>query len=108
MRTRVLIKEMTSAVDAGGGRSEKLSTYAERWACVEPQGGSSSVLAQVLQSTVSHKVTIRYDPNVKAAMFVEIIETGAQLRIDSVVNTAQANVELVLMCSSYKDGSGGR
>lgn len=112
MRTRVFIKKPDDVKDEYGGRTPKLVTYAERWAQVEVLGGRAAYYAQVLQSSVSHRVTLKFDPDIRAAWFVELQDTGEaeppQLRIESVENTDMAKVNTVLICSTYKDRSGGK
>lgn len=111
MRTRVLIKELrdTAGTDEMGGRSDALVTVAERWANVEPSGGRAVFQGGVLNSNVSHRLTLRFDPVFKASQFVEIQEGNKpQLRISSVENPGQANVYSVLLCESVADYRGGK
>ena len=108
MRTRVILKFIKGNEDDGGGRSEALGTYATRWAAVEPLSASAQVAAQTLQSNVSYKVTLRHDPGITGSMFVELPD-GAQLRSEGAPqNPGMTNVYTILMCSSYKDRSGGK
>lgn len=111
MRTRILIKELRDGgKDKMGGKSNALVTVAERWASVEPVGGRANNLAGVLQSNVSHRVTVRYETFYRAAQTVEIIggaQPGAQLRVISVENQDQAGVYMVLNCEATGDYAGG-
>ena len=112
MRTRIRIKMQDASRDELGGQSLELQTYAERWAMVEPMGGRAAFVAGQINASVSHKVTIRYDPNIKAAWWVEILNMGtevnAQLRILSVEVPKMAKRETVMMCETIRDGSGDR
>jgi SPP1 family predicted phage head-tail adaptor len=94
-----------------GGRSNALVTLAERWAHVEPVGGRANYVAGVMNSNVTHRVTLRYDAIYEASQTVEIMggaKPGAQLRVLTVENQDQANVYSVLLCESQADYSGGK
>jgi len=111
-RTRIRIKVNTPAEDELGGRSTELQTWGDRWAFVEPMGGRPAYVGGVPNASVSHKITIRYEPEVRAAWWVELLNMGtpedAQLRIVSVENPKGAKHDTVLMCESIRDGSGDR
>lgn len=110
MRHRVKFKLPDTTKDALGGHSNRLGTFLECWAMVEPGGGRDFQLGGVLQSSVTHKVTVRYNAELTAAMILELPEDAAgktpQLRIHAIQNEDMANVHSVCFCSSYKDGSG--
>ena len=108
-RTRIVIKRLAEIRDDMGGTSNRLVTVAERWAKVEPLGGRVSYTAGALASSVSHRITIRYDAGLelKAAWFVEL-PSGAQLRIISHENIKTANVDTVILCETVNDYGGGK
>lgn len=114
MSTRVIIKFMPNVQDEMGGSSPKLTTYASRWAKVEPMGGRSAMQGPVLQSSVTHKVTMRFDPAIKAAWVIELPAQegsegiGPQLRIETLDNPDLAGVYTVAICTTYRDRTGGK
>lgn len=97
LRHSVVIESRTLAADSYGGRTETWATFATVWASVEPLSGSEQWRAQQAQSSVSHKVTIRYLSGVDAKMRVKF---GTRyLNIGSVRNVEERNRELELLCT---------
>ncbi|MFD2704081.1 phage head closure protein [Salibacterium lacus] len=64
---------------------------------VVPLSGSERYEAQQVQSTMSHRVEMRYRPGIKPQMRVEY--DGRILKIEAVLNLEEADRELHLMTS---------
>lgn len=96
LRHRITIQQPTNTAGSMGQVTTTWSDLATVWASVEPLSGSERWRAQQVQPGVSHKVTLRYLAGVTPAMRVQ--HGTRYLNIDSVLNTEERNVELVLNC----------
>lgn len=97
LRHSVVIQERTLTADAYGGRTEAWATFATVWANVEPLSSSEQWRAQQVQSSVSHKVTIRYLAGIDSKMRVK--HGTRYLHIGSIRNVDERNIELELLCT---------
>jgi SPP1 family predicted phage head-tail adaptor len=68
LRHRVEVQECIEKTDEYGGTTRAWRTIAERWALVEPLSGREQLMAQQLQATVSHRVTMRTLATVRPTM----------------------------------------
>lgn len=59
-KDKVLIESNSGAADAYGGRADSWGTQSNVWAYVEPLSHRQSFSSDNLQSTVTHKIIIRY------------------------------------------------
>lgn len=97
MRHRVTIQQTSSGVDGMGGETERWVDGATVWAKVQPLSGSELFRAQQIESTVSHKITIRYgaviDPTKR-------IRHGSKLfEIHTVIDVDETHKYIELLCS---------
>ena len=72
------------------------NAFAQVWAEIEALSGRELYQAQQRVSEVTHKVTIRYQPNVVAKMCV--LFNDRLLRIQAVMNPQERNNTLELLC----------
>ena len=98
---RVKIQQRADTDDTGGGTTIVWSDIATVWASVMPGSGREFLAAKQEVPELSHMVTIRYRTGVTPKHRLILRgETGARaFNVESVVNTEEANVELVLYCS---------
>lgn len=80
-----------------GGVVRTWTTFLEVWASVEPIVGREYMAAQQTQSSVTHKVRMRYQPGVTAGM--RVAHDGEYLKIIDIKNIDSRKRELVLMCT---------
>ena len=63
---RIELQAPTDSIDSYGQATRTWATYATVFASVIPSGGSESSVADVMQVTQSHTITIRYRSDVEA------------------------------------------
>jgi SPP1 family predicted phage head-tail adaptor len=95
LRNRVTLER--SGDPSNWGVTAAWSTFATVWAKVEPVSGREYVEGRLIQSELTHKVTIRYLSGVKADMRVNF--EGRYLKIFAVRNVGERNRELELDCT---------
>lgn len=94
---KVTIQQVTdSATTASAGGSKSWATFATVWARIEALRGAEFYQAQVVQTDLSHKVTIRYLAGVTAKM--RIAYGSRTLEIVSVLDDTARRTFLTLMC----------
>ncbi len=64
MDKRVAIQRLAKAPDGQGGYVESWDDDFKVWASFEPLGGYEKFMAMQMQAEVTHKVTLRYRPDV--------------------------------------------
>lgn len=96
LRHRVTIESRSSSLDAAGQQLRSWSTFGTVYAGIRPLSGREGVLAEAVQSAVTHEVTIRYLSGVNATMRVNF--GGRYFAIHAVRNTDERNREMVLDC----------
>lgn len=82
--------------DGYGGHIPVWNDVGQVWASVQPISGQEALVARQLQDTVTHKVRMRWRPNVRAAMR---LKWGARIfNIREVRNIDERNTWLELRC----------
>lgn len=82
--------------DGQGGYTPIWTDLGVVWASVQPISGQEALVARQLQDSITHKVRMRWRPNVKAAMR---LKWGTRLfNIRKVSNLDEGNVWLELRC----------
>ena len=89
LKKRVTLQTRSPAVDSFG---QQVTTWADAftvWASIEPLSARELFAAQATQSTVSHKVTVRYraeitNPVAVAAM--RVVYAGRQFNVQGALN----------------------
>lgn len=97
LRHRVTIQQLTRVEDEGGGYEENWADVATVWAAIKPLQGNERYEAQQVQSTLTHKVTIRYRVGIKPQM--RIMYQGRIFNIESVIDIDEHHRWLELLCS---------
>lgn len=85
---------------SGAKKIEGYSTYAERWARVNPIRGSEFFAGQQVRNDVTHVVYVRYDLTVAAARPEDRLVIGDRvLEIAApVINMGEQNEQLEILC----------
>ena len=96
LTTHVRIEQLTTLQDPAGQPVETWIPFAVVWAELKPLRGREFWAARQVQSEVTHKIAVRYLPGVTSAM--RLVNCGRYFDILSVINVAEANDELELMC----------
>lgn len=99
LRHRVVIEQKTHERDSKGGmieRWDEADPFARVWANVEVVGGTEQHRANQVQTTDTHRVTLRYLPGLTTRMRLK--HNGRVLNIQSIKNIGERNRVLELMC----------
>lgn len=96
LRQRIELQARTDAVNAYGETVPSWATYATVWAAVQPIGVREMLIAQQINSQVTHHVRIRYKQNIRPT---QRIKWGRRyFDINGVRDVNESHVELVLDC----------
>lgn len=96
LRHRIAIEDYVDSNDGGGGATRSWTTVAECWAEIQPISADERWQAERLQMKISHRVTIRYREGISPGM--RVVFDQRALRIQTIVNPAERNRSLILMC----------
>jgi SPP1 family predicted phage head-tail adaptor len=98
LKRRVTIQAVTEGTQDGYGEpAEVVTTFATRWASVEPLSGAELYRAHEMHPEVTHSVRLRYLDGVTAKM--RVLFGTRSFEIKTVLNTEETNRELVLLCT---------
>ena len=97
LRHRATIQQLVNIDDGAGGSIETWENVATVWAAIEPLRGNERYTAQQVQSTLTHKVTIRYREGIKPQM--RLTYEGRIFDIESVIDIEERHRWLELLCS---------
>lgn len=99
LRHRVLLQSYTGAVDDYGdplySDDDHWTTEATVWAAIDPVSGKEFYAAEQAQSSVSHKIRLRYRQGVSAAW--RVLYGSRVFRILSVIDWEERHESLLLM-----------
>ena len=95
-RHRVTLQQAARTPDGMGGFAEAWQGIATVWAEVQPLTGKAYLAAQQVQSSVSHRVRIRYRDGVTPDM--RVMFGTRHFAIDAVLCPDERKRELHLMC----------
>ena len=96
LRHRVTIQQAARVADGAGGATVTWSTFATRWAAVEPLNSDERLRADALETPITHRVRLRWLDGVRPDFRVS--HDGRVLEIVGHTNTDERDRELVLMC----------
>ncbi len=97
LRCRITVEAPVETQGSDGSTVTTWETFAAAWATVEPLIGREYFAQQREQATISHKIRMRYQPEITHKMR---IAWGTRIfEIESVLNVGERNREIVLMCS---------
>lgn len=99
LRHKITIEQKTKVSDGAGGWTETWVAFASNVsAAIDPVSGKEFFEAQQTQSSVSHKIRIRYKPGVLPSMRVNF--KGRIFAITSPpINWEERNRDMMIMCS---------
>lgn len=71
------------------------------WAALEPLGGDERVVAQQVEATVTHRVTIRYRSDIQPGPMdrCKVDPSGRILNIRNVIDRLNRHEDLEMLCS---------
>lgn len=96
LRHRVTIQDKTAVQDGYGEETLTWSTYAERWASVEPLQGREFLEGKALAAEVTVRIRLRFVSG--AAPEMRVVYGEHTYEIVSVIDVDLRGVEMVLMC----------
>lgn len=95
LRNRVALEQPADVADGAGGYTRSYTTIATVWAEILPMNGQEKLDAQKLQSSLMHRITIRYRTDVNATWRVRY---GTRLfNIRAVMNNEERNGSLIMI-----------
>lgn len=97
LRQRVTIEGYVVSSDGYGGRPKSWVPVATVWAKVEPLRGREYFEAHQIKTEVTHRVIIRYRPDVTPEMRVKVGD-NRYLLIESVIDIEERHRFLELIC----------
>ena len=96
LRHKVTIEQLVSSgQNVYGEREDVWETFLTSWASVEPLTGGERFAAQQIQSSVTHKIRMRYQPGITTEMRIKFGDRGFD--IDSTLNLEERGRELLIM-----------
>lgn len=97
----VQIARQVETTDASAERMSTTSTFATRWACIEPMSGREYKAAIGTNSKVITQIRLRYDAVTATITPGHLVFFGSVVYdVESIINTRSQNRELLLMCQS--------
>ena len=94
---KIEIQVKTAHRDMMGQEVVTWDAFAYAWASIDPLGGREYFAAQQIQSSISHKIMIRYQANIKP---YHRIKWGEKIfDINAILNEGERNVSLILFCT---------
>lgn len=95
-RHSIQIQQRQSTQNGYGESAHTWNTIYTTKAFIQPMSGNLLFKAEEVNSEVTHKVQLRYLPNITSDM--RILFNGRSFIITSISNYLEKNVELQLMC----------
>ena len=97
LRHEITIQQVSETKDTYGGVDKSWSTFATVRAEIKPLSGREYFANEQQNSTISHKVAIRYLAGVTAKMRVLFGSRTLEI-VSPPINFEERNIEMVLMC----------
>ncbi len=98
LRNRIEIQRADVRRDANGQPSRLWTTIANVWAAVEPLRGAERFEAHAQHAQISHKVRLRFDPDVAVTTQHRLLFGTRIFHVESVANLFERDRTLELMC----------
>jgi SPP1 family predicted phage head-tail adaptor len=102
LRKRVTLQRRDVAVDSYGGQVTSWTDIATVSAEITPLSGRELFAAQAVQSEVSHRITVRYQPllaNPQTVAAMRAVYNGRFFNIHASVNDEERNRQITLFAS---------
>lgn len=96
MRHRIRIQRLSRARNEFGEPEERWEDAAAVWASIQPVSGREFLAAMKAQAEVTHRVSIRYNPAVKASM--RVLVGDRVLDILHILDAWEQHREMTLLC----------
>jgi len=104
LRHQIDIQRNTASIPSTSGGSDTwVALYTGLWAAIWPLKGEEAVVAMQTQSTITHRVRIRYQAGILPGMRVRCGERYFNI-IAAPINLDERNRELELMCQEVIRG----
>ena len=109
LNRRVKILRRTATRDTAGGQSATFTPIAEVWASIDIQYSALTYETSTFVSKATYRIALRYDKTLKLSVSDRIencdpsTSTPHIYEIQSIVNPAQRNEQLMLLCYSLDD-----
>lgn len=101
LNKRIQIARQVETTDAHGERLSATSTFASRWASIEPINGREYIAAIGTNSKITTQIRIRHDSVTATIAPSDLVIYGQTIYdIEAVINSRTENRELLLMCQS--------
>ncbi len=92
MRKRITIQQPSTAATPSGETSGNPATICRAWARILPLTGTETWVDEALQEISSHRLNMRYQPGITAAMFATF--QGRQFNFTGVIDLEEWHEEL--------------
>ena len=99
LRHRIQLQSSTRTQDAVGGATDSWATYKTVWGEVQPLRGQERILADQIQSEVTHKIRIRYDGDTSVLPEHRAVARSRTFAINAVMNVFERDRERELHCT---------
>lgn len=96
MRHRIRIQRLSRVRNEFGEPEERWEDAAAVWASIQPVSGREFLAAMKAQAEVTHRVSIRYNPAVKASM--RVLVGDRVLDILHILDAWEQHREMTLLC----------
>lgn len=97
LRHKIEIQNKAIMRDSMGGETITWVPFAYAWASIEPLNGREYFAARQTQATTTHRMRMRYQSGIKPYHRIQWAER--YFNIDAILNPAERNKELILLCS---------
>lgn len=97
LKHRVTLQQETKVTDEGGGSTITWANVADVWASVEPLSGRELFAAQQVRGTLTHKIIMRYRPDISVNSKMRAVFNGRIFNITTVINSKESNDQLQLL-----------
>ncbi|MEK4798058.1 phage head closure protein [Thermoactinomyces sp. FSL K6-2592] len=101
LKHRVTLQEEVKTPDGGGGSVVTWQDVATVWASVEPLKGRELYAAQQVRATLTHKIIIRYRPDISVNVKMRAVYNNRIFNITSVINEQESNKTLQLLAEEF-------
>ena len=98
LRHRIQLQSSTKTRNSQNERIETWETYDTVWGSVTPLRGEERLIADQIQSEVSHNIRIRFDTSTTVLPRHRAIHDGRIFQINSVEDVSERNRQRLLRC----------
>lgn len=100
LRHRITFQQESLTPDGMGGSTKTWTSLGTVSAQVEPLSGKEFFQAQQIQSSVTHKVTMRYRANTIPSL--RILFGTRTFDVNAVLDPEERHIQLILLCTERK------